>query len=357
MWSVIKCWRPSDSTNIIEVQVRYNRDGTVESSVAVTEQKSDLQWRRQRDAAISAVIECQPISAPLAKYDDWKEVLFTFDPKEAKTNASKQQEQDRKSKMPPVGANVPKGRVVDILGVYPGMTFGKAKPLIEQATDGLSYTGSFKTEDLVTGQKYSYFFGGGDTRDARVYPKDSIAAVFSSPSTGHQVISVGRDINFAEFEQPNARQLVAALVDKYGPYDKNNAGDDGVGKDGFLTVPNKCTSFLWYHNLERKELYDGVMDFKVMSHLLTHVQGGDKAAQMLSAFNEHLQGRRSAGVKIVATVCSGDVVSKVSIMSITITDATRGAAALRIEKELVDDEARAVQRSRETSPVGAIPRL
>jgi colicin import membrane protein len=86
-----RCWRmpadmPNPETLQIRVRIRLNRDGSLAGLPQVLDQlaieaSGNPFLKAARDNAFRAVMECNPYSfLPADRYDDWKEIDFTFTP-------------------------------------------------------------------------------------------------------------------------------------------------------------------------------------------------------------------------------------------------------------------------------------
>lgn len=84
------CWNvPAGARNaedlIVEVRIEVNQDMTVRDVRLVHPEKaSDPFWRTAAESAVRAVLNprCSPLKLPPNKYDVWKSIIFTFNPRE-----------------------------------------------------------------------------------------------------------------------------------------------------------------------------------------------------------------------------------------------------------------------------------
>ena len=85
------CWSPPigarDAQNlIVDITIDVNQDRTVASAEVVDKSRygSDPFFRAAGDAAIRAVRnpKCSPLQLPPEKYEQWKRITFTFDPRD-----------------------------------------------------------------------------------------------------------------------------------------------------------------------------------------------------------------------------------------------------------------------------------
>lgn len=66
---------------IVKVQLQLNRDGSVLAEPVVTNRSGHPQFQLAVEAATRAIRRCQPYRLPIAKYEAWRDVEVTFDPK------------------------------------------------------------------------------------------------------------------------------------------------------------------------------------------------------------------------------------------------------------------------------------
>ena len=86
-----QCWNPpigarDAQTLVVEVVINVNQDRTVADADVVDKSRyaSDSFFRAAADAAMRAVRnpKCSPLLLPEDKYDQWKRIDFTFDPRD-----------------------------------------------------------------------------------------------------------------------------------------------------------------------------------------------------------------------------------------------------------------------------------
>lgn len=82
-----RCWNPPVGAQgaedlIVTVQMQLNQNGTVAGSPEVINSGSNPFFQAAADSARRAVLRCQPYNLPLEKYDTWREVRVTFDPRD-----------------------------------------------------------------------------------------------------------------------------------------------------------------------------------------------------------------------------------------------------------------------------------
>jgi outer membrane biosynthesis protein TonB len=88
---VEQCWNPPigarDAQNlIVEVTINVNPDRTVQSAEVVDKSRMavDPYFRAAGEAALRAIYnpKCSPLELPADKYEQWKAIDFTFDPRD-----------------------------------------------------------------------------------------------------------------------------------------------------------------------------------------------------------------------------------------------------------------------------------
>ena len=85
---ISNCWEPpvgakgADQLKV-DIKVKLEKDGTVKQAEIANRSRygTDVQYRAAANAARRAVLACQPLPLPPAKYQTWKEFIFGFDPK------------------------------------------------------------------------------------------------------------------------------------------------------------------------------------------------------------------------------------------------------------------------------------
>lgn len=78
------CWNPprgvrGASDQKVKVLINLNRDGSIIS--AIPETRENTINKIAIESAIRAIKQCQPYELPVEKYNAWKEIKFTFDPR------------------------------------------------------------------------------------------------------------------------------------------------------------------------------------------------------------------------------------------------------------------------------------
>jgi hypothetical protein len=87
---IYRCWNiPAGGKDAaalsVPIHVRLRPDGTVISAEHVGDMQrynTDSYYRSTADLARRAVLTCSPLKAPPSKYEQWKELILRFNPKE-----------------------------------------------------------------------------------------------------------------------------------------------------------------------------------------------------------------------------------------------------------------------------------
>ena len=79
------CWNPprgvrGASDQKVQVLINLNRDGSIIDVTPITRANDDIK-KIAIESATRAVKQCQPYEIPIDKYELWKEIKFTFDPR------------------------------------------------------------------------------------------------------------------------------------------------------------------------------------------------------------------------------------------------------------------------------------
>jgi outer membrane biosynthesis protein TonB len=83
-----QCWNPpaglADARDlIVVVRIRFNQDGSLSAEPTLSNSVSHPTFQIAAESALRAVRRCAPYSfMPIAKYDIWKDVEVTFDPRD-----------------------------------------------------------------------------------------------------------------------------------------------------------------------------------------------------------------------------------------------------------------------------------
>jgi colicin import membrane protein len=81
------CWNPPagamDARDIVvRVRLNLNQDGSVAAVPRVTNTGANSLFQIAAESAVRAIQRCQPYRLPIAKYEVWRDVEVTFDPRE-----------------------------------------------------------------------------------------------------------------------------------------------------------------------------------------------------------------------------------------------------------------------------------
>ena len=81
------CWNPPSGVMdakelIVRVRLQLNQDGSLKTDPVLTNTGSDALFQVAAQSALRAIKRCQPYRLPIAKYDAWKDVDVTFDPRD-----------------------------------------------------------------------------------------------------------------------------------------------------------------------------------------------------------------------------------------------------------------------------------
>lgn len=82
-----QCWNPpagaAEAKNlIVKVRLMLNQDGSLSGEPQVVNSGGDGFFQVAAESATRAVRRCQPYKLPIAKYEVWKDVEVTFDPRD-----------------------------------------------------------------------------------------------------------------------------------------------------------------------------------------------------------------------------------------------------------------------------------
>jgi colicin import membrane protein len=80
-WNVMSGGESAQHTQI-KMRLRFNPDGTLAAPPQIMNPQSTPYFIAVSDSALRAVQACEPYSLPPAKYDAWKDILMTFDPRD-----------------------------------------------------------------------------------------------------------------------------------------------------------------------------------------------------------------------------------------------------------------------------------
>ena len=82
-----QCWNPpagvTDAKDlIVQIRLQLNQDGSLTADPTLMNRGSHAFFRVAAESALRAIRRCQPYKLPIAKYDVWRDVEVTFDPRE-----------------------------------------------------------------------------------------------------------------------------------------------------------------------------------------------------------------------------------------------------------------------------------
>jgi outer membrane biosynthesis protein TonB len=81
------CWNPPVGAEnaqelIVRLRIQFRPDGTLSAEPELMNRGTSSYFRVATESAMRAVRRCQPYTMPSAKYDIWKDVEVTFDPRD-----------------------------------------------------------------------------------------------------------------------------------------------------------------------------------------------------------------------------------------------------------------------------------
>ena len=81
------CWNPPVGAEnaqdlVVRVRVQFRTDGTLSAEPTLMNRGSSPYFQVAAESAMRAVRRCQPYTLPAAKYDVWRDVEVTFDPRD-----------------------------------------------------------------------------------------------------------------------------------------------------------------------------------------------------------------------------------------------------------------------------------
>ncbi len=82
---ISRCWTPpvgglGGGAIIVKLRIMLNKDGTLGRSPEIANSYNSPFFRPAADAAVRAVVQCQPYRMPPEKYAQWRDMLLSFDP-------------------------------------------------------------------------------------------------------------------------------------------------------------------------------------------------------------------------------------------------------------------------------------
>jgi colicin import membrane protein len=81
------CWNPPVGAEeaeklIVRLRIQFKPDGTLSREPELLNRGTSSYFTVAAESAMRAVRRCQPYTMPAAKYDVWKDVEVTFDPRD-----------------------------------------------------------------------------------------------------------------------------------------------------------------------------------------------------------------------------------------------------------------------------------
>jgi colicin import membrane protein len=80
-WNVLTGGESAQNVQI-KMRLRFNPDGTLAAPPQITNPQSTPFFLAVSDSALRAVQACEPYGLPPAKYEAWKDIIMTFDPRD-----------------------------------------------------------------------------------------------------------------------------------------------------------------------------------------------------------------------------------------------------------------------------------
>jgi hypothetical protein len=83
---IAQCWSPPPGglgadAIIVKLRLRLNEDGSLVGYPSIANSGSSPFFQAAADSAVRAVFQCQPYALPSEKYDLWRDMILTFDPR------------------------------------------------------------------------------------------------------------------------------------------------------------------------------------------------------------------------------------------------------------------------------------
>lgn len=84
---ISRCWTPpvgglGGDRIIVKLRIGLNKDGSLALPPAIANRVVSPYFRPAAESALRAVMQCQPYRMPPEKYDQWRDMLLTFDPRQ-----------------------------------------------------------------------------------------------------------------------------------------------------------------------------------------------------------------------------------------------------------------------------------
>lgn len=83
---IAQCWSPPPGglgadAIIVKLRLQLNEDGSLVGSPSIANSGSSPFFQAAADSAVRAVFQCQPYALPSEKYEVWRDMILTFDPR------------------------------------------------------------------------------------------------------------------------------------------------------------------------------------------------------------------------------------------------------------------------------------
>ena len=84
---IAQCWSPPPGglgadAIIVKLRLRLNEDGSLIGYPSIANSGSSPFFQAAADSAVRAVFQCQPYALPSEKYEVWRDMILTFDPRQ-----------------------------------------------------------------------------------------------------------------------------------------------------------------------------------------------------------------------------------------------------------------------------------
>ena len=84
---IAQCWSPPPGglgadAIIVKLRLRLNEDGSLIGYPSIANSGSSPFFQAAADSAVRAVFQCQPYALPSEKYEVWRDLILTFDPRQ-----------------------------------------------------------------------------------------------------------------------------------------------------------------------------------------------------------------------------------------------------------------------------------
>jgi hypothetical protein len=84
---IAQCWNPPPGglgadAIIVKLRLRLNEDGSLVGYPSIANSGSSPFFQAAADSAVRAVFQCQPYALPSEKYEVWRDMILTFDPRQ-----------------------------------------------------------------------------------------------------------------------------------------------------------------------------------------------------------------------------------------------------------------------------------